>query len=156
MGNGYNYLSPATRRELLRGVDVDNPQPHHDLLREVFDREREWREGPEVGESDEFENVYLAAFLLFLIGDASDALRLYEAKFRTSDMDLGVGMDAQAIFGAGRAPTLHWLLEHGHIAEHDQLSDWLARLEDPSIEEWSRAQRSYFYSGDGRLLLEPL
>lgn len=39
------------------------------MLREIFDPERTWREGPDSGESDEHEQIYVAAFLLFLIGD---------------------------------------------------------------------------------------
>ena len=46
-----------------------------------------------------------------LIGDPADSCRLYAAKFRTGDMDLGIGFDAQAIFGAGRRETLRWLSE---------------------------------------------
>ncbi|MEV0715143.1 hypothetical protein [Asanoa sp. NPDC050611] len=89
--------SPAARREAVRSVDVDDPRPHHAMLREVFDRERAWREGPDPGVDDEFEQIYLTAFLLFLIGDPADAPRLYAATFRTGDMDLGSGFDAQAI-----------------------------------------------------------
>ncbi len=61
--------SPAARREVLRAVDVNDPRPGHAVLRELFDRERAWREGLEDGADDEFEQIYLAAFLLFLIGD---------------------------------------------------------------------------------------
>ncbi len=43
--------------------------------------------------------------------------RLYDAKFRTGDMDLGIGFDAQAIFGAGRQETLRWLSANGHTEE---------------------------------------
>jgi hypothetical protein len=98
-------------------VDVDDPGPHHAMLREVFDLERAWREGPDMGESDEYEQIYVTAFLLFLIGDPADSPRLHGAKFRTGDMDLGAGFDAQAIFGAGRCETLRWLLENGYADE---------------------------------------
>jgi hypothetical protein len=148
--------NPASRREALRMVNVKDPRPHHAMLREIFDLERAWREGPEWGDSDEFENIYLAAFLLFLVGDPSDSPRLYGARFSTGDMDLGAGFDAQAIFGAGRSPTLRWLLENGYVEEHAHLSEWLSKWEDPKIEDWARSKRDYFYSADGVLLLDPL
>jgi hypothetical protein len=148
--------SPALRREALRMVDVDDPRPHHAVLREIFDLERTWREGPDSGESDEYEQIYVTAFLLFLIGDAADSRRLYAAKFRTGDMDLGIGFDAQAIFGAGRHETLRRLSEDGYTDEHAHLSDWLLHSEDPKIEDWARHVRDYFYSPDGVLLLDEL
>ena len=52
------------------------------MRQEIFDLERAWREGPDNGESDEYEQIYLVAFLLFLIGDPADSRRLYAAKFR--------------------------------------------------------------------------
>ncbi|WBB50288.1 hypothetical protein O3597_07475 [Verrucosispora sp. WMMA2044] len=148
--------SPASRREALRMVDVGDPRPHHGMLRELFDLERDWREGPDGGESDEYEQIYVAAFLLFLIGDPADSCRLYAAKFRTGDMDLGTGFDAQAIFGAGRHETLRWLSENGYTDEHAQLSEWLLHAEDPKIEDWARHMRTYFYSPQGALLLDEL
>ncbi|MEG3635444.1 hypothetical protein [Micromonospora palythoicola] len=148
--------SPASRREALRMVDVGDPRPHHGMLREIFDLERAWREGPDGGESDEYEQIYVAAFLLFLIGDPADSCRLYAAKFRTGDMDLGIGFDAQAIFGAGRHETLRWLSDNGYTAEHAQLSEWLLHAEDPKIEDWARHVRDYFYSPQGVLLLDEL
>lgn len=148
--------NPASRREALRSVSLNDPDSRHVLLREIFDLERVWRESPHRGRSDEFENIYVAAFLLFLVGDPSDAPRLYGAKFRTRDMDLGSGFDAQAIFGAGRNETLQWLLDNGYPEEHAQLSEWLALWEDPSIEDWATGKRQYFYSADGALLLAPL
>ncbi|WP_328421061.1 hypothetical protein OG470_04500 [Micromonospora sp. NBC_00389] len=126
------------------------------MLREIFDLERAWREGPDTGESDEYEQIYVAAFLLFLIGDPADSPRLYGAKFRTGDMDLGIGFDAQAIFGAGRRETLQWLLDNGCTDEHAHLSEWLSQWEDPKIDDWAPHVRRYFYSPDGRLRLDPL
>jgi hypothetical protein len=151
-----NLSTPASRREALRMVDVVDPRPHHAMLREIFDLERVWREGLDNGESDEYEQIYLAAFLLFLIGDPADSLRLYAAKFCTGDMDLGIGFDAQAIFGAGRDETLRWLSENGHTDQHAHLSDWLSHAEDPTIEDWAQHVRDYFYSPDGVLLLDAL
>lgn len=156
MAESLDLSSPASRREVLRMVDVDEPGRHHAMLREVFDLERAWREGPDGGESDEYEQIYVTAFLLFLIGDPADSPRLYGAKFRTGDMDLGAGFDAQAIFGAGRCETLRWLLENGYTDEHAHLSEWLSQWEDPKIEDWARHVREYFYSPDGVLLLDPL
>jgi hypothetical protein len=137
-------------------VDVGDPRPHHAMLREIFDLERTWREGPDSGESDEYEQIYVTAFLLFLIGDPADSCRLYAAKFRTGDMDLGIGFDAQAIFGAGRHETLRWLSENGYTDERAYLSEWLLHAEDPKIEDWARQVREYFYSPDGVLLLDEL
>lgn len=139
-------------------VDVDDPGPHHAMLREIFDLERAWREGAsaDAGESDAYEHIYLAAFLLFLIGDPADAPRLYGAKFGTGDMDLGIGFDAQAIFGAGMRETLQWLLDNGYPDEQARLSEWLSQEEDPKIEEWAAHVRQYFYSPDGVLRLDPL
>ena len=156
MTEAVDLSTPSARLEALRGIDVDDPRPGHALLREIFDLERAWREGPDHGESDEFEQIYLAAFLLFLIGDPADAIRLYAAKFRTGDMDLGVGFDAQAIFGAGRDETLQWLLAHGHTEEHAGLSEWLRECGEPDLDDWARRKREYFYSPDGDLLLDPL
>jgi hypothetical protein len=137
-------------------VDVGDPRPHHAMLRGIFDLERTWREGPDSGESDEYEHIYVTAFLLFLIGDPADSCRLYAAKFRTGDMDLGVGFDAQAIFGAGRHETLQWLSENGYADERTHLSEWLLHAEDPKIEDWARQVRDYFYSPAGVLLLDEL
>jgi hypothetical protein len=131
MVESVDLSGPAARREALRSVDLDDPRPHHAMLQEIFDLERRWREGPDQGGSDEYEQIYVTAFLLFLIGDPADAPRLYGAKFRTRDMDLGIGFDAQAIFGAGRSETLDWLLEHGYTDEHEHLSQWLSEWEDP-------------------------
>ncbi|MET8551736.1 hypothetical protein [Micromonospora zamorensis] len=156
MAKSLDVSSPAARREALRMVDVDDPGPQHAMLREIFDLERTWREGPDPGESDEYEQIYVAAFLLFLIGDPADSPRLYGAKFRTGDMDLGIGFDAQAIFGAGRRETLQWLLDNGYTDEHAHLSGWLAQGEDPKIEDWATHVRRYFYSPDGMLCLDPL
>ena len=148
--------SPASRREALRMVDVGDPRPYHEMLREIFDLERAWREGLDVGECDEYEQIYVTAFLLFVIGDPADSRRLYAAKFCTGDMDLGIGFDAQAIFGAGRRETLRWLSENGHTDEHADLTEWLLQSEDPKIEDWARHARDYFYSPDGVLLLDEL
>ncbi|MET7371372.1 hypothetical protein [Micromonospora arida] len=156
MARSLDASSPAARREVLRMVDVADPGPHHAMLREIFDLERAWREGPDPGESDEYEQIYLAAFLLFLIGDPADSPRLYGAKFRTGDMDLGIGFDTQAIFGAGRRETLRWLLDNGYTDEHAHLSEWLSQGEDPKIEDWATHVRQYFYSPTGVLLLDPL
>jgi hypothetical protein len=148
--------TPASRRAALRLVDVDDPHPHHATLREIFDRERTWREGPDPGDSDEFEQIYLTAYLLFLIGDPADSYRLYAAKFHTGDMDLGIGFSAQSIFGAGRPETLQWLIDNGHTEEHAHLSGWLSHAEDPTIENWAEQTRAYFYSPGGALLLDEL
>jgi hypothetical protein len=148
--------SPALRREALRMVDVDDPRPHHAMLREIFDLERTWREGDEYGEDDEFEQIYLAAFLLFLIGDPADSYRLFAAKFRTRDMDLGIGFDAEAIVGAGTRETLQWLQENGHTEEAERLSQRFSDPDDSEIDKWARFKRAYFYSPDGVLLLEKL
>ncbi|MFJ8577925.1 hypothetical protein [Micromonospora sp. NPDC093277] len=156
MAESLDLSSPASRREALRMVDVDDPGHHHAMLREIFDLERTWREGPDMGDSDEYEQIYVTAYLLFLIGDPADSPRLYAAKFRTGDMDLGAGFDAQAIFGAGGRETLQWLLENGYTDEHAHLSEWLSQWEDPKIEEWARHVREYFYSPDDVLLLDPL
>ncbi|WP_091573757.1 hypothetical protein [Micromonospora sediminicola] len=156
MAESLDLSSPASRREALRMVDVDDPGPHHAMLREIFDRERAWREGPDEGEGDEYEQIYVTALLLFLVGDPTDSPRLYGAKFRTGDMDLGVGFDAQAIFGAGRGDTLQWLLTNGYTDEHARLSEWLSQSGDPKIDDWARHKRAYFYSPDGMLLLDPL
>jgi hypothetical protein len=156
MAESVDLSSPAARREALRTVDVDDPRPHHAMLRTILDLERTWREGPDTGEDDEYEQIYVTAFLLFLIGDPADSRRLYAAKFRTGDMDLGAGFDAQAIFGAGRTETLRWLLGNGFADEHAHLSAWLSHAEDPTIEDWARHTREYFYSPDGVLLLDPL
>jgi hypothetical protein len=126
------------------------------MLREIFDLERTWRESRDMGESDEYEQIYVAAFLLFLIGDPADSPRLYGAKFRTGDMDLGAGFDAQAIFGAGRCETLRWLMENGYTDEHAQLAELSSQWEDSNIEGWAAHMRGYFYSPDGVLLLDPL
>jgi hypothetical protein len=126
------------------------------MLREIFDLERTWREGPDSGENDEYEQIYVTAFLLFLIGDPADSCRLHAAKFNTGDMDLGICFDAQAIFGAGRDETLQWLLENGYTDEHAHLSEWLLHSEDPTIEDWAQHVRDYFYSPDGVLLLDEL
>ena len=156
MPKSVDLSSPASRREVLRMVDVRDPRPYHATLREIFDLERAWREGPDSGESDEYEQIYVTAFLLFLIGDPADSYRLYAAKFHTGDMDLGIGFDAQAIFGAGRQETLRWLSENGYTDEHEHLSEWLLHGEDPTIEDWARQVRDYFYSPDGVLLLDEL
>lgn len=137
-------------------IDVDHPRPHHRMLQEIFDLERAWRESSDHGESDEYEQIYVTAFLLFLIGDPADSCRLYAAKFHTGDMDLGIGFDAQAIFGAGRRETLRWLSENGYTEEREHLSRWLLHGEDPKIEDWARHVRDYFYSPDGVLLLDEL
>jgi hypothetical protein len=42
-------------------VDLADPRPHQAMLREIFDLERSWREGPDSGESDEYEQIYVAA-----------------------------------------------------------------------------------------------
>jgi hypothetical protein len=148
--------SPALRREALRMVDVADPRPHHAMLQEIFDLERTWREGPDSGEDDEFEQIYLAALLLFLIGDPADSCRLYAAKFRTRDWDLGIGFDAEAIFGAGPRETLQWLLENGYPEAREELSQWLGDSDNPEIDNWARSKRDYFYSPDGVLLLDKL
>jgi hypothetical protein len=137
-------------------VNVDEPQSRHGTLRDIFDLECTWRERPERGRGDEFENTHLAAFSFFLIADPSDSPRLYAAKFRTRDMDLGAGFDAQAIFGGGRSETLRWLLDNGYADEHARLSEWLSLWEDPRIEDWALGKREYFYSADSVLLLDPL
>lgn len=115
-----------------------------------------WRESPEEGVDDEFENIHLCAFLLFVIGDPADSPRLYRAKFGTSDFDLGTGFDAHAIFGAGRSETLQWLRTNGFAMQEARLTEWLARWEDPTVEEWAEFRRGYFYSREGELLLDPL
>lgn len=156
MPESVDLSSPALRRQALRIVDVGNPGPYHEMLREIFDLERIWREGPDNGESDEYEQIYVTAFLLFMIGDPADSRRLYAAKFCTGDMDLGIGFDAQSIFGAGRKETLQWLLENGYADEHAHLSEWLLKWEDPKIEDWARHVRDYFYSPNDVLLLNEL
>lgn len=156
MTNGYDLSTPRSRREALRLVSLDDPAPDHAILRQIFDYELAWRESPEQGAGDEFENIYLCAFLLFLIGDPADSLRLYRAKFGTSDYDLATGFDAQAIFGAGRSETLQWLRTSGFATEEARLTEWLAGWEDPTVEEWAEFKRGYFYSPEGELLLDPL
>jgi hypothetical protein len=58
-----NLSSPVSRREALRLVDVDDPGPHHAILREIFDLERTWCEGPDTGQSDEYEHAHLSEWL---------------------------------------------------------------------------------------------
>ena len=53
--------TPASRREALRMVNVGDPRPHHAMLQEIFDLERAWREGLDVGECDEYEQIYVTA-----------------------------------------------------------------------------------------------
>ena len=59
----YDLSTPRSRREALRLVSLDDPAPDHALLRQIFDYELAWRESPEEGAGDEFENIYLCAFL---------------------------------------------------------------------------------------------
>ncbi|WP_030456490.1 hypothetical protein [Herbidospora cretacea] len=154
MNDGYDLSTPRSRREALRLVSLDDPVPDHTLLRQIFDYELAWRESSEEGVGDEFENIYLCAFLLFIVGDPADSPRMYRAKFGTSDFDLAIGFDAEAIFGAGRNETLEWLHANGFAEEEDRLTEWLAV--DPRVEEWAEFRRGYFYSPDGELLLDPL
>ncbi|MEU1395059.1 hypothetical protein ABZ403_03185 [Micromonospora zamorensis] len=156
MAKSLDVSSPAARREALRMVDVDDPGPRHAMLREIFDLERAWREGPDPGESDEYEQIYVAAFLLFLIGDPAGLATPVCSEVPPGDMDLGLGFDAQAIFGAGRRETLQWLLDNGYTDEHAHLSEWLSQGEDPKIEDWATHVRRYFYSPDAMLCLDPL
>jgi hypothetical protein len=156
VNHDHDLPTPRSRREALRLVSLDDPVPDHALLRQVFEYEMDWRESPEEGVDDEFENIYLCAFLLFVVGDPADSRLLYRAKFGTGDFDLAAGFDAQAIFGAGRSETLQWLATNGFANEHARLTEWLARWEDPTIENWAEFRRGYFYSPGGELLLDPL
>lgn len=47
-------------------------------------------------------------------------------------MDLGIGLDARAIFRACRHETLKWLSGNGYTDQHAHLSEWLLHAEDPS------------------------
>jgi hypothetical protein len=118
--------SPVSRGDALRMVDVGYPRPHHAMLREIFDLERAWREGPDSGESDEYEQIYVTAFLLFLIGDPADSRRLYAAKFRTADMDLGVGFDATPTRGVTFQPSKGGQIQIQFSAALDTASACLA------------------------------
>ena len=50
MAEPVDLSTPASRREALRTVAVDDPGPHHAMLRAIFDLERAWRERPDDGD----------------------------------------------------------------------------------------------------------
>ena len=152
MTESSDLSTPARRKAALLGIDPDHPAPQHELLREIFSLEVPWRLSGADDLDDWFENVYQCAFLLHLIGDPADSPALASAKYRSGDMDLGIGFDFQFILGAGVPETLAYLESHGHGDLADDLRQQLAHGDDaagPDLEGWVRWRRTYFYGETG-------
>lgn len=151
--------TPAKRKAVLLGIDPGDPALHHEVLRQIFPLEVARRIGDEDEEDpaddDESENVYQCAFLLHLIGDPADAPALAAAKYRTYDMDLGIGFDCEFILGAGVQETLDYLDSHGHADLADEVRQALPFLNhdrdgEVDLKRWVDFRRTYFYGDPGR------
>lgn len=139
--------SPAARRKFLRSIPAvrEQVQRFHEVLREVFRREIEYRRSDEPEEdepNDHFENIYHCALLLYLIGDLKDVPLMWEAK--TDTFDNYCGFDGQFMFGAGINETVQYVEQLGNakLIEYVEGFDWESM---GSLPEWEQSTIGYYY-----------
>lgn len=131
--------TPASREQLLAGIEPTSVAGHHTLLRDIFRAEIDDRHN--IGSGEFFENLYWCAFLLYLIGDPSDVPMMWHAKHL--DFDTACGFDVQFLLGAGPQRTLAYLSEHGYDDIVEGLSAYPELNED--VREWRTFRQNYFY-----------
>jgi hypothetical protein len=137
----FDIATPASREQVLLSILPESAKQHHQMLRQLFAAEIEYRRSEENHEY--FENIYWCAFLLFMTGDPSDSEVMWRAKH--IDMDIGCGFDAENMVGAGVDQTVAYLDKHGF---HDIACYILSctDLRDRShIESWALERHRYFY-----------
>ena len=114
--------------------------PNHDQIRECFSIElANYKDGVD---TNDHENLYQAALYLYVIGDPSDAVRVYDAKM--SNFDLGCGIDYQFMLGAGLEETI----AHAKSINREDMAEYLEGLRSdpdlPDIDEWLQFKINYF------------
>lgn len=100
---------PAFREDVYQALHPRPAPEHRSLLLAMLAWEVAYRAADV--EHEHFENLYWCAFLLGRLGALDDVLPLWRAKH--TNFDTGVGLDIQALVGAGVAPTLEWLRDEG-------------------------------------------
>jgi hypothetical protein len=136
-----DIATPASREQALSNILPESAKQHHQMLRQLFAAEMEYRRRDENDEY--FENLYWCAYLLFKVGDPSDSEVMWRAKHINTDT--GRGFDAENMFGAGVDETVAYMDKNGF---HDIARYILSctELRDRShIELWALERRRYFY-----------
>lgn len=136
---------PRIRAQVVARIAPKDAGQHHDLLRDILQRETECRRA-EAGEY--FETLYWCAYLLFRVGDPADVELMWEAKH--IDFDTSCGFDIQFLFGAGAEQTLSYLKTHGpqDLAAELQARVAAAPEDVDDLAGWSAFRCQYFYGED--------
>jgi len=147
----HDLSTPQGRRDALQAMDWNQPAEHHETLRRMFAAETQLRRDQFAGRAeytgdDLYENLYLAAFLLYRVGDLSDALLLADAKFRT-DWDTRIGFDVQFLLGAGAPETLDLLRAQGDANDVRYIEECIEAGDADDLPGWERFRLAYFRGG---------
>lgn len=141
--HGERLADPAFREDVYRALHPRPAPEHRPLLLALLDREVAYRAADD--DYEHFENLYWCAFLLSRLGALDDVLPLWRAKH--TNFDTGVGLDIQALVGAGVEATLDWLRGEGSREALD-LCAYLESCRDggdfEDLPAWERHRERYF------------
>jgi hypothetical protein len=137
----FDTTTPAGREQALSKILPESAKQHHEMLRQLFMAEMEYRRHDD--DQEYFENIYWCAYLLFKVGDPSDSEVMWRAKH--INMDTGCGFDTENMVGAGVDETVAYLNKYGfqdiarYILSCPELRD------QSHIELWALDRHRYFY-----------
>ncbi|PJC99924.1 hypothetical protein GQ37_006400 [Janthinobacterium sp. BJB1] len=132
--------SPRVRQQLYR-ILLERPiGPYASLIRQVFEREVQYRKALWQGEieddGDACEGIYRCAFLLYRVGSTSDIHALWAAKH--INMDVGTSMGAEFFIGAGLQATISYLAESNLQDSNEILCYVDGWFSQDDAEEWQK------------------
>jgi len=137
----FDITTPAGREQVLSKILPESAKQHHQMLRQLFGAEIEYRRRDENHEF--FENLYWCAYLLFTVGDPIDTESMWKAKH--INMDTGCGFDVENMVGAGVDETVAYLDKQG-LRDISRYILSCTELRDQShVESWAAERRRYFY-----------
>ena len=134
--------TPKNREAILESISPVEAKDNHDLLRDIFLLEMEYRRSEE--DFEYFENLYHCGLLLYFVGDPSDVSLMWDAK--NINMDTGCGFDIETLFGAGFEETMNYLEKTGLSDLKSELSNLGEVASKNALEEWAEFKRNYYYA----------
>ncbi|WP_141832680.1 hypothetical protein [Herbaspirillum sp. SJZ107] len=137
----FDITTSAGREQALSHILPESAKQHHEMLRQLFVAEMEYRRRDD--DHDYFENIYWCAYLLFKVGDPSDSEVMWRAKH--INMDTGCGFDTENLVGAGVDETVTYLDKHGFRDIARYILSCTELRDRSHIESWTLDRHRYFY-----------
>ncbi|MDQ1150286.1 hypothetical protein QE382_002270 [Sphingobacterium zeae] len=134
------------RLRLNIAIYNDLKQTDYEIVKYLFNEEKEWRK---YGKDGEVDNLYFCAFILTLFNSPETVWLFFEAK--NIDFDSGIGFDGEYLVSAGIKETYQYL-KSADNPKKTELLKYIGETEESciysqeDIDDWKEHKKSYFKS----------